>query len=178
MKKQINFWGYKQEYYEFSNFFRAPIKINDVIWPTSEHYYQAMKFKGQTMMYTGREVIVTELVRSLASPRTVCEFCRNPLMNLREDWEEVKEDYMYKALQAKFSDYNYELKHKLIQTDNADIVEDSPIDYYWGCGKDRSGQNRLGVLLMRLRWDITNNYSIIDDINPFTNYEWSCNERK
>jgi len=31
------------------------------------------------------------------------------------------------------------------------LVEDSPTDYYWGCGKDRTGRSMLGQLLMQLR---------------------------
>ena len=31
-------------YGEFSNFARYPIVIHDVIWYTTEHYFQAMKF--------------------------------------------------------------------------------------------------------------------------------------
>jgi predicted NAD-dependent protein-ADP-ribosyltransferase YbiA (DUF1768 family) len=30
-------------------------------------------------------------------------------------------------------------------------VENSPIDYYWGCGKDGSGKNKLGQILMEVR---------------------------
>lgn len=32
-----------------------------------------------------------------------------------------------------------------------EIVEDSPINSYWGCGADRLGKNRLGVILMEVR---------------------------
>jgi ribA/ribD-fused uncharacterized protein len=31
------------------------------------------------------------------------------------------------------------------------LVEDSPTDYYWGCGKERTGRSMLGQLLMQLR---------------------------
>jgi predicted NAD-dependent protein-ADP-ribosyltransferase YbiA (DUF1768 family) len=31
------------------------------------------------------------------------------------------------------------------------IVENSPFDDYWGCGKDGSGQNKLGQILMEVR---------------------------
>jgi predicted NAD-dependent protein-ADP-ribosyltransferase YbiA (DUF1768 family) len=31
------------------------------------------------------------------------------------------------------------------------LIEDSPTDSYWGCGRDGSGLNMLGVLLMELR---------------------------
>jgi N-glycosidase YbiA len=33
-------------------------------------------------------------------------------------------------------------------------VEDSPVDYFWGCGIDRSGQNQLGQILMQVRSEL------------------------
>ena len=40
----IYFYRESDAYGEFSNFARYPIVIHDVIWHTSEHYFQAMKF--------------------------------------------------------------------------------------------------------------------------------------
>ena len=31
------------------------------------------------------------------------------------------------------------------------LVENAPMDFYWGCGADGSGQNRLGDILMQVR---------------------------
>ncbi len=36
-------------------------------------------------------------------------------------------------------------------TGDEPLLEDSPEDFLWGTGRDGSGQNRLGVLLMELR---------------------------
>jgi len=30
-------------------------------------------------------------------------------------------------------------------------MENSPTDYYWGCGKDGTGRNELGKILMKIR---------------------------
>lgn len=43
----IEFYGTKSQYGAFSNFARYPVNIDGVIWPTSEHYYQAQKYAGQ-----------------------------------------------------------------------------------------------------------------------------------
>ena len=32
-----------------------------------------------------------------------------------------------------------------------ELIESSPYDYYWGCGGDGSGKNRLGKILMEVR---------------------------
>jgi N-glycosidase YbiA len=36
----------------------------------------------------------------------------------------------------------------------AEIIEDSPVDYFWGCGIDRTGTNQLGRILMQVRTDL------------------------
>ena len=45
---------------------------------------------------------------------------------------------MYEALKAKFTQ-NQELKRLLLGTNDRMLVEDSPVDPYWGIGKDRTG---------------------------------------
>ena len=42
------------------------------------------------------------------------------------------------------------------------LVENAPNDYYWGCGKDGSGKNMLGQLLMKLRAEILHSGSSCD----------------
>ncbi|KKL76505.1 hypothetical protein LCGC14_2044250, partial [marine sediment metagenome] len=69
---------------------------------------------------------------------------------LRRDWESIKEGVMYDAIKAKFTQHE-DLREILLSTGDAKIIENSPIDKYWGCGKKGTGKNRLGVLLMRLR---------------------------
>ena len=42
----------------------------------------------------------------------------------------------------------------LLSTGERKLIEDSPVDYYWGCGEDGSGVNMLGKLLMELRTEL------------------------
>jgi len=39
----------------------------------------------------------------------------------------------------------------LLATEEELLVENAPRDYYWGCGADGSGQNKLGQVLMTVR---------------------------
>jgi ribA/ribD-fused uncharacterized protein len=57
---------------------------------------------------------------------------------------------MRKALRLKF-DSHPKLREILVGTGDEDIIEDAKNDNYWGCGKDGSGKNMLGNLLMELR---------------------------
>ena len=43
-QEPIKFYGDKAENGYLSNFYAAPVEIEGNIWPTTEHYFQAMKF--------------------------------------------------------------------------------------------------------------------------------------
>jgi predicted NAD-dependent protein-ADP-ribosyltransferase YbiA (DUF1768 family) len=38
-----------------------------------------------------------------------------------------------------------------LATGDEEIIENSPIDSYWGCGADGQGKNMLGKILMETR---------------------------
>lgn len=69
---------------------------------------------------------------------------------VRSDWQEVKLTIMEELLRKKLQQNPY-VKQKLLQTKDYIIVEDSPKDNFWGWGKDRTGENHLGKLWMKLR---------------------------
>jgi hypothetical protein len=91
-----------------------------------------------------------EAVRCKDTPQAAAVMGRDRTLPLRPDWEEVKDTVMFDALRHKFS-VHQNLAELLISTGNEEIVEDSPNDFYWGWGRDHSGKNMLGKLLMRLR---------------------------
>jgi len=57
---------------------------------------------------------------------------------------------MYEACLAKFSQHQ-DLKQLLLDTGEAEIVEHTKNDNYWGDGGDGTGRNQLGKTLMRVR---------------------------
>jgi ribA/ribD-fused uncharacterized protein len=69
---------------------------------------------------------------------------------LRPDWEQVKDDVMRRAVRRKFETHPA-LRQVLLATGDELIVEDAPNDWYWGCGKDGTGKNMLGHILMDVR---------------------------
>lgn len=78
---------------------------------------------------------------------------RNRKKKLRADWEAVKLDIMRKALRAKFTQHE-ELRAVLISTGDADIIEHTANDSFWGDGGDGTGRKMLGQLLMELREEL------------------------
>jgi ribA/ribD-fused uncharacterized protein len=137
----IRFYSTRGEYGCFSNFSRHPIRVRGKLWPTSEHYYQAQKFAG-----TEHEGAVCRA----KSPSVAAAMGRDRKRPLRRDWESVKEAVMLEALRAKFTQHE-DLRAILLGTGDAELIEHTANDSYWGDGGDGSGKNRLGHLLMRLR---------------------------
>ena len=139
----IRFYNRDDPYYEFTNFYPAPITLDGKIWPTSEHYFQAQKFVGTPF---------TEVICNLQRPREAFDLSRNPAVShwRRKDWDEVKIDVMHKALLAKFTQHKH-LREMLLGTGQRYLIEHSPYDNFWGNGGDDSGQNKLGLLLMEIR---------------------------
>lgn len=138
----IYFYSDREEPYGcFSNFSRHGFKLDDAWWPTSEHYYQAQKFVGTSH---------ADQIRKAPTPKDAATIGRDRSRPLRSDWEQVKDDVMRQAVLCKFETHA-DIRAVLLATGNELIVENSPIDYYWGCGADGSGQNKLGQILMEVR---------------------------
>lgn len=91
-----------------------------------------------------------ERIRISLSPMEAAKMGRDRRNPLREDWEEVKDVIMKKAVLKKFSTHK-DIKAILLSTEDKVIVEKTSNDYYWGCGQDGSGKNMLGKILMEVR---------------------------
>jgi hypothetical protein len=137
----INFYRHYNEHGCFSNFSEHPIVIDDKEYATSEHYFQSQKFVG-----TEHE----DIVRAAATPAESAKMGRSKSRPLRKDWEEVKEDVMYTAVLAKFSQHE-DIRQVLLSTGDAKLVEHTKNDRIWGDGGDGTGTNLLGAVLERVR---------------------------
>ncbi len=91
-----------------------------------------------------------EQIRLVKTPKDAARMGRERTRPLRRDWEQVKDDIMRQAVLYKFKTHT-DIRDILLSTGNAEIVENSPIDFYWGCGADGSGKNMLGKILMEVR---------------------------
>jgi len=141
-KRVIQFYRVSEPYGSFSNFSRHAIFADGRIWPTSEHYFQAMKFVDEKRQ---------EKIRLAKTPRLAAEMGRDRDYPICPRWDEFWRDrVMNMALYAKFSQHP-DLKALLLSTGEATLVEHTIKDSYWGDGGDGSGENKLGQILMALR---------------------------
>lgn len=149
----ILFYKLQAPYGCFSNFSRDQVQVYGRLWQTSEHAFQGAKFLDPA---------IQERVWKAPTPRVAAELGRDRSLPLRADWESpvesqklpaialVKDQIMFEVCLAKFQQ-NDGCQRTLLGTADAELVEDSPVDSYWGWGSDHQGKNKLGKILMLVR---------------------------
>jgi N-glycosidase YbiA len=140
----IYFYSTREEYGCFSNFSAHGFELDDLWWSTSEHYFQAHKFVDTPHF---------EVVRQAKSPKDAALMGRDRQRPLRPDWDEVKDEIMYLAVLHKFKTHS-NICAVLLDTGDKELVENTTSDYYWGCGTNKTGKNKLGKILMRIRAEL------------------------
>lgn len=123
----------------FCNFSLHGFELDGLWWPTSEHYYQAKKFAGTAH---------AEKIRLAKTPAESAKL--GHALPHRRDWKQVKYDVMRRAVLCKFKTHG-DIRKILLGTGNEIIIQKDIGDYYWGTGKDGSGKNYLGKILMEVR---------------------------
>lgn len=142
-KPVIEFSSQIPENKEFGTYYKVNMKLDGKVWPTVEHYFQAMKFPTNPELQ--------EKIRLTKTPSAAKTLGRKE-GPIREDWETYRMEVMERALREKFS--NPELKAKLLATKDAILRETSPLDNFWGVGRKNKGMNHLGLLLMKIRQEL------------------------
>lgn len=143
----IYFYKVWQPYGCFSNFSPHGIQIQGTYWSTVEHYYQAQKFVGSI------DAVIIPLIHNARTPEEAAALGRCSTRQIRADWNLVKTQVMREAVLKKFLTHT-EIQNILLDTGNEILVENSPNDYFWGCGANKTGQNHLGKVLMSVREEI------------------------
>lgn len=154
----IYFYKVWEPYGCFSNFSPHGIEIRGTYWSTVEHYYQAQKFVGSV------DAAIIPIIYAAETPEQAAALGRCSTRKLRSDWDVVKTEVMKEAVLKKFLTHA-EIRETLLATGDNLLVENSPNDYFWGCGADKTGENCLGKILMSVREEIRNlmSLSVISD---------------
>lgn len=129
---------FRGEYDFLSNFYESPVTYGGITYTSAEAAFQAQKVKNPK----DREAFAN-LGPSDAKKR-------GRAVPLRADWQRVKIDIMEDVLRAKFAQDPL-LRLRLLATGDARLEEGNTWgDRYWGVSGGE-GENRLGLLLMRVR---------------------------
>lgn len=135
----IKFYRLNGPYGYMSNFKDSPMFLRGRWWKNVETPFQAFKTLDQKEYDTVWQAPTASKARELGQK-----------VKLRPDWEQVKYDIMKECVLAKFIQ-NHDLRAQLLETKDEFLIEDSPIDWTWGCGSDGTGKNYLGQILMEVR---------------------------
>lgn len=136
--------AFKGDYRFLSNFFPHPVLFENVVYPSNEHAFQAAKYDGLESRL---------IVRDAGDARKAKRLGR--AAKLSSDWNDRRNVVMETIVRNKFE--NGVLRQELEMTGDHELVEGNYWhDNYWGdCDCDDceniTGQNRLGLLLMRVR---------------------------
>ena len=141
MMKEIRFYKEFGEYGYLATYSNYGFFKDGVFWKTSEHYYQAQKFMDSDTKIR---------IQNAETPKIASTIGRDRNLNLRSDWEEVKQDVMFDAVYYKFKQ-NKDILQKLLNTGDAKIIEATVKENYWGCGPNNDGQNNYGKILVKVR---------------------------
>jgi len=139
---------YEREFYVFSNFSSFQVEWMGYLWPTSEHAYQAARFFDSSPQYDQK-------IKDTRSAHEAFEIAQGNKQYQRDNWEAIKKEVMLEICRHKLQQNPY-VWHKLELTNDEHLVEDSPVDSFWGWGADRQGRNELGKVWMKLREEVQN----------------------
>ena len=140
----IRFFAQSATHREFSNFAPFAIDLDGTRWATVENYYQAQKFIDPDLRQSIGQAEQPIIAKTLADANKGA---------IRPDWDAIKDEVMYRAVRRKF-ELHAELRALLLATGEEDIAESAPSDYYWGVGREGTGQNRLGKMMERIRAEL------------------------
>ena len=147
---EIKFCSPVGEWWFLSPYAEFPINIEVdgkfYIFPTVEHYYQAMKFYATDKRFN--------TILNLKNPDDARLITKTPeyKINRRLDFDKNKFDIMEKGLRAKFAQ-NPQAAEMLKETGNAVLVKSCNVCYKCGFGIG-SGQNYMGKILMKIREEL------------------------
>lgn len=169
----LSFFRETKPFGELSNFWKTeePLTWRSKTYATSEHLYQSRKY-----IYKGASPACLELAESIRQATTpykakllasdptkiprrhawqrklhdVASECAKKGALLCPKWQDLRLEVMRSVVRLKLVQDSHS-RQVLLSTGHRKLVEASPYDSFWGSGKDGSGRNELGKLLMEFR---------------------------
>jgi N-glycosidase YbiA len=125
-----------------NNFSAHTVNIWGKTFQTVEHAFQWKKF----------ELTEPELANKIekAGSPWLAKIYSKESKNYLARWHDIKVEIMFDIVSAKVAQHQ-DVRKILMATGDKKIVENSPVDDFWGCGSDGKGQNQSGKILMRIR---------------------------
>lgn len=139
--------SFEGKYRFLSNFWPCKVVLDGVIYPSTEHAYQAAKTHNIAVRFLIRDATSAGAAKKTAKKLIVMSELEMSF------WNKKKDDVMLGLLRQKFS-HGSQLADRLLSTGSDELIEGNWWgDVYWGVCKG-VGKNRLGILLMQVREEL------------------------
>ena len=134
---------YTPVFYALDNFSAHIVEIWGKKFQTSEHAYQWKKFEDSNPK-------IAERIFAATSPNEVKKISDAHKSDTPPTFHNSKIEIMEEILRAKAAQQE-KVRRILKESGHKTIIENSPIDSFWGAGPDGKGENALGKLWMKVR---------------------------
>lgn len=135
----IEFRGQK---YFLSNFYPCTVEYEGIMYPSSEHAYQAAKSLDVDIRQQMSKILYPGAAKKLGSK-----------LKLRPFWSDIKLKVMEDIVRAKFTQ-NVDCKIRLLRTGDEELVDHNDWgDDFFGVFEGE-GENHLGKILMKIRQEL------------------------
>lgn len=130
-------------FHPLDNFSAHAIKIWGNTFPTAEHAFHWKKFID---IYPK----IAERILAAKSPQLAQEIAHSHKTKVSAKWYELRVSIMEQIFRAKAKQHR-DVHDALKRTRKRIIVENSPVDSFWGTGPEKKGKNMVGKIWMKVR---------------------------
>jgi ribA/ribD-fused uncharacterized protein len=136
-------------FHPFDSFSAHRINIWGQKFATAEHAFQWKKFSKS-------RPDISALILEAPNPEAAKQISIDYKQDMPEGWHKEKVAVMEEIFTAK-AEQNLDVQEALKRSGNRQIIENSPVDSFWGIGPNGDGQNMVGKLWMKIRDKLFNN---------------------
>lgn len=133
-------------YDPLDNFSAHALFLWGINFPTAEHAFQWKKFSDNHQD-------IAAAILNARSPHAVKEISDVHKSDQPEYWPERQVEIMEEILRTKAAQHE-DVRATLRKTGERVIIENSPVDSFWGIGPDGNGQNMVGKIWMKIREEL------------------------
>jgi ribA/ribD-fused uncharacterized protein len=130
-------------FYPLDNFSAHAIRLWHKDFPTAEHAFQWKKFSTSAPD-------IADAVLSAKSPDAVKKISDAHKDKTPKTWNDEKIGIMEEVLRTK-AEQHEDVREILRRTGGRRIVENSPLDSFWGIGPSGDGKNIVGEIWVKIR---------------------------
>jgi len=129
-------------FHPLDNYSAHSIELWGRVFATAEHAFLWKKFSHKSE--------IANQILTARSPEAAKQIALSNKEHVLDEWYDQRDIVMRQVIQAK-ADQHQDVREALERSGTRMIVENSPVDDYWGAGPSGTGQNVIGKIWMEIR---------------------------